>query len=47
VDLNARQRAYLLATHWLVVDRAENRAYVAPVSIARAIVRAQDLEARP
>jgi hypothetical protein len=35
------------ATHWLVVDRTENRAYVAPVAVARAIVRTQDLTDGP
>jgi len=44
VDLGSSEEP---ATHWLVVDRTENRAYVAPVAIARAIVRAQELEARP
>jgi len=44
VDLGSSEEP---ATHWLVVDRTENRAYVAPVAIARTIVRAQDLEGRP
>ena len=44
VDLGSSEEP---ATHWLVVDRTKNRAYAAPVAIARAIVRAQDLEARP
>jgi len=44
VDLGSSEEP---ATHWLVVDRTENWAYVAPVLIARAIVRAQDLEGRP
>jgi len=44
VDLGSSEEP---ATHWLVVDRTENRGYVAPVAIARAIVRAQELEARP
>ncbi len=44
VDLGSSEEP---ATHWLLVDGTENRAYVAPVAIARAIVRAQELEARP
>lgn len=31
------------ATHWLVVDRDDNRAYVAPLALARRIVLAQAL----
>jgi len=32
------------ATHWLVVDRDENRAWIAPRGLARRIVRLQRLE---
>lgn len=44
IDLGSSEEP---ATHWLVVDGTENHAYVAPVVIARTIVRTQDLEARP
>jgi hypothetical protein len=41
VDLGSSEAP---ATHALIVDRHADRAWIAPIGLARAIVRAQDLE---
>jgi hypothetical protein len=42
VDLGSSEAP---ATHALVVDRQADQAWIAPIALARAIVRAHDLEA--